>query len=45
MEILQFVMCKKGMYVNSKVIFFFYFNKLPCTVLGKCITLHIGMPI
>lgn len=42
MEILQFVMCKKGMYVNSKVIFF---NKLPCTVLGKCITLHIGMPI
>lgn len=44
MEILQFVMCKKGMYVNSKVIFFFL-NKLPCTVLGKCITLHIGMPI
>lgn len=43
MEILQFVMCKKGMYVNSKVIFFS--NKLPCTVLGKCITLHIGMPI
>lgn len=28
MEILQFVMCKKGMYVNSKVIYFFLINCL-----------------